>query len=129
MINPNQERTVIENCDALIWGTFPGQENDGSLKTGMTFLKHPVEGVKPTAVGFKYNILQFRCILEVEEFSAIIGDPAGYVERIGGLGYHGIMYKAGLKPRKGIKGIFTSVLEAYGFTAAQIKKLVKEITK
>lgn len=126
------EEKVIENCDAVMWGTWKEDANSES-KTVMTFFKHikKSSSVKPTEMGYKYNVLIFREINEndIELFSAILGDPAGYVERIGKLGYHGILYKNSLKPTKAIKNVFKTLLTGYGFKKACVDRVIKETVK
>lgn len=122
---------VIETCDSVFWYSF--KQND-EIVTNMTFLKAPAKDttkIKPTVLGFKYNILLFRTPNEAEKegaFSAIIGDPKGYAEQMGKLGFHGIMLKQDLKLKKELRKLLEIVLMKLGFTEQQVKKALKEAT-
>ena len=128
-----EEKAVIENCDAVMWGCWKETANS-EAKTVMTFfksIKKTKNNVTPTEMGYKYNVLIFRKIQEddIELFTGILGDPAGYVERLGKAGYHGIMYKTGLKPTKAIKNVFKTLLTGYGFKKACVDRVIKETVK
>jgi hypothetical protein len=62
---------------------------------------------------------------EVELFSAILGDPKGYVERMGKAGYHGLVVKQKACKVKEIKAVFAKILYNYGFEEKLIKKVIK----
>jgi len=80
--------------------------------------------VKPTELGFKYNIITFRTPMDEDlgNFSAILGDPRGYVERVGRNGYHGIMIKDKIKTKKELRALLTTLLLNFGFDELQTKK-------
>jgi hypothetical protein len=92
----------------------------------MTFFKIP-SSTKPTEMGFKYNILMFRKPddPDAQMFKAILGDPKGYVERVGRLGYHGMMFKEKIKLKMEFKELVKRMLINWGFTEPQIKKAIK----
>lgn len=118
-------KEVIANCDAVLWISAV-IENE--IRTSMTFFRSAKDcSVLPTETGFKYNILVFRNAEDAEEgsFEAIIGDVQGYAERLGKLGYHGIMFKKNVKPRRELKHLFETILGTFGFTKKQIKKVLK----
>ena len=115
---------MIRDCDAVIWSSF--RKNENEVNTHMTFFKMPC-AAKPTDLGYKFNILLFHTPQDddVSTFSAILGDPKGYIENVGRLGYHGIMFKDKIKSKKVLKELFTRVLRGWGFTEPQIKKAIK----
>lgn len=120
---------VIANCDAVVFVSYRKPE-DEDLHTLMTFFKTEND-VQPTEMGHKFNILMFRKDSPEEEdielFTAIIGDPAGYVERIGKAGYHGIMVKKGAIPNPTeLVAIFYKVLKGWGFKNDLISKVIQE---
>jgi hypothetical protein len=90
--------------------------------------KHGHKAV-PTELGHKYNIVLFDKLSPKEEdvdiFTAILGDPKGYVERMGKSGYHGLVVKQKVCKIKEIKDVFTKVLYGYGFEEKLIKKVIK----
>lgn len=119
---------VIENCDAIVFGTYREEANTHTI---MTFMKskHGHKAV-PTELGHKFNIVLFTKISpkdeEVERFTAILGDPKGYVERIGKSGYHGFVVKQKACKTKEIKEMFAKILFSYGFDEKLIRKVIKE---
>lgn len=114
-------------CDLLIWMTYI--EKDEYVTT-ITLLKAPFNSkIAPSkeGIGFKYNVLAFRTPAEADagSITAIIGDPEGYATNLGKLGYHGIMYKHSIKPRKEIRELLAIMLYKLGFSPTQVKKAIK----
>jgi hypothetical protein len=116
---------IAEDSDAIIWSSYKNHDNS-EVTTRMTFFKMPCK-VKPTDLGYKFNILLFHTPddSDISMFSAILGDPKGYIENISKLGYHGMMFKDKMRSKKVIKELFTRVLRGWGFTEPQIKKAIK----
>ena len=122
-LTQKQEDELIKNCDAILWASYQKEEE---IHTKMTFFSLPSKS-KPTEMGFKYNILMFRTPFDEDlgMFRAIIGDPKGYVEHVGRLGYHGMMFKEKIKLKMEFKELLTRMLSNWGFTEPQIKKAIK----
>lgn len=120
-----KEKEVTQNCDAIVFGSY---QQEANVHTVMTFMKTKNK-IEPGELGHKFNILLFNKLCptekDVEVFTAILGDPRGYVERMGKAGYHGIIAKHSACKRKEIKDIFARVLDGYGFEAKLIKKVIK----
>jgi hypothetical protein len=121
---------VIANADAIIFGSYRKEED---VHTVMSFIQSAKgKRVEPTDLGHKFNILLFNRASpkekDLELFTAILGDPKGYVERMGKHGYHGMVVKAkawGGVGAKEIKVIIHNVLDKYGFEEKLIKKVLK----
>ena len=92
-MEPTQKQ-ITENCDAVIFSSTLEPETD-KMHTKMRFIRAKNDQTKRSDLGHKYNVLLLRGEDTAEMFSAIIGDPKGYIERIGRLGYGGIMLKVG----------------------------------
>lgn len=99
----------------------------------MSFLQSKKsKNIKPYEMGHKYSILLFDRgspeEKDIELFDAIIGDPKGYVERMGSCGYHGIVVKnkawRGIGAKE-IKAVIHAVLYKHGFEEKLIKKVLK----
>lgn len=122
-LTPKEEEELIKNCDAIVWASYQQEEE---VHTRMTFFSLPSK-TKPTEMGFRYNILMFRTPFDEDlgMFKAILGDPKGYVERVGRLGYHGMMFKEKIKLKVEFKELITRMLTNWGFTEPQIKKAIK----
>ena len=118
-----EEIELIKNYDAVIWSSC---KNENEVETKMTFFKMPCKA-KPTELGYKYNILVFRTPEDtnIGMFTAILGDPKGYIENVGRLGYHGIMFKDKIRSKKLLKELFIKLSRSWGFTELQIKKAIK----
>lgn len=120
-----KESEVIQNCDAIVFGSYMKEQLQHTV---MTFFKTKNK-VEPTEMGHRFNVLMFKKPSpeehEVDLFTAIIGDPRGYVERIGKAGYHGILVKQNACKKKEIKAVFAKVLYSWGFEEKLIKKVLK----
>jgi hypothetical protein len=103
-------------------------ENE-SMKTIMTFMK-TANKVKPTEIGHKYNIVLWRFMRpkeeEVELFTAILGDPQGYVQRIGSMGYSGFVVKKKACKNDDVRKVFNEILNNWGFEEKLIQKVIKK---
>lgn len=121
-----KQKELIENCDAVVWAAVMTEEGD--QETLMNFFKVQNK-LEPTDLGYKYNILTFKQGVEesIELFSAIIGDPKNYVERLGGAGYNGIMFKQNSCKRREMKDIFKGSLLNWGFSEKKAKDIVKQL--
>ena len=123
-----EENQVIANCDAVVFASYQKPEED--IETVMTFFKTE-NAVEPTELGHKFNILMFRKTNpkedEIELFTAILGDPRGYVERIGKMGYHGILVKRGaVQDKAELMGLFRKILKTWDFKDKLINKVLAE---
>lgn len=120
-----QEKEVIANCDAIVFGSYQHQSD---MHTLMTFFRTKNK-IEPTECGHKFNILLFDRLSPVEKdiemFTAILGDPKGYVERMGKFGYHGLVVKQKACKKKEIIEVFKKVLFQYGFEEKLIRKILK----
>ena len=115
-----QQAEAVNNCDVVVWFREETQVK-------MHFIKKENK-VKPHELGFKYDIMTYtQKDAEIDVFSAIIGDPKGYVERLGRAGYHGIMVKQKSSAKKDIKKAFETTLSSVGFGQKQIKAALKGI--
>lgn len=112
---------TIQNCDAVIWANH-------DANTLMTFYKTENK-VKPTELGFKYDIVIFREneADSLEAFSAIVGDPKSYVERMGKGGYNGFMFKQKSCSKKQMKEMFSNSLKHWGFDDKEMKRAMKSL--
>lgn len=122
-----EQSEVIANCDAIVFGSYL---KEATVHTVMTFMQTKQGNkVEPTEMGHKFNILLFSKICpkeeEVEMFTAILGDPKAYVERMGKAGYHGLVVKQKACKHKDAKDVFWKVLYNYGFEEKLIKKVIK----
>jgi len=116
------EESLIKNCDALIFATVEGEED---IFTTMHFFKSPDEEkqIKPTDIGHKYNVMLWRLHDELDMFTAIIGDPRGYVENLGKMGYHGILYKKNCWSSPEFRDMVKRILRKWGFSQDQQKHI------
>lgn len=121
---------MIANSDAIIFGSYRKEDN---IHTIMSFIQSKKgKNIEPFEMGHKYNILLFNRAAptekDIELFDAIIGDPKGYVERMGKHGYHGLVIKhkawGGIGATE-IKKIIRGILYKYGFEEKLIKKVLK----
>jgi hypothetical protein len=62
---------------------------------------------------------------EVDTFTAILGDPKSYVERMGRHGYHGLVVKQRACKKKEIIDLFRTILLKYSLDEKLIKKVLK----
>lgn len=112
---------MINNCDAIIFAT---SEDEEDFLTTMHFFKAPKDIVQPTDVGFKYNVMMWRGLHdELDMFTAVIGDPKGYVENLGKMGYHGILYKKGCWSSPDFKKLVIRLLQSWKFSKDQTKHI------
>ena len=120
-MEPIKEKVVIDACDALIFATV---ENEEEIFTTMHFFKVPDED-RPThtSFGYKYNVMMWRQHNDLDMFSAIIGDPKGYVENLGKLGYHGILYKKNCNSSPEFKDMVKTILKKWKFSPDQQKHI------
>lgn len=121
---------MIANCDAIVFGSYRKEEDVHTVMNFITSKKG--KHVVPFEMGHKYNILLFNRGApkedDIELFNAILGDPRGYVERMGRHGYHGVVVKQKAwvgKGAKEIKAVFHDMLYKYGFEEKLIKKVLK----
>lgn len=111
---------MILECDAIIFATVEGDED---IFTTMHFFKAPKESVQRHDMGYKYNVMLWRLHDELDMFTAIIGDPKGYVENLGKMGYHGILFKKGTWCSTEFKDMVKRILHKWGFSQDQAKHI------
>lgn len=126
-----KEKELIQNCDAVVWASELKKIADtgnSEINTLMNFFRTKNK-ILPTDTGYKYNILQFRSgdIQSIEAFAAIIGDPKAYVERMGKLGFNGMMFKQKSCAKKEMKELFKKSLINWGFDEKAIKPILKNM--
>ena len=121
-----KESEVVDNCDAIVFGSY---EDKGILNTIITYLKTDND-VVPSEIGHKFNVVLWQWVKpkeeEVELFGAVLGDPRGYVERIGKMGYSGLVIKENACRSDDIVAVLTGVLNRWGFEDKLIKKVIKQ---
>lgn len=102
-------------------------EEDGNYKT--QFIRDTKSKPKKpkSELGHKYDILLYNeDTNQVEGFSAIIGDCAGYIERMCAMGYGGLMTKQTSKTNPRIKPVLQALLKvAFGLDQRSYNKLLK----
>jgi hypothetical protein len=126
MDQKQKEQEVINNCDAVIWAAV--RLENGEVDNLMNFFRSN-NNIQPTDLGHKYNILTYKQGIEesIEVFSAIIGDPRNYVDRLCKAGYNGIMFKQNSCKRKEMKDIFRSSMINWGFSEKAAKAAIKQL--
>lgn len=117
----DEQKEIIETCDAVVWEV--GAEN-----TKMNFFKNK-NNVKPLEIGFTYHIVLYKVSPEeyTDSFSAVIGDPLSYVNRISDIGYSGIMVKKGSVSNAKVKKLFKDTLGKIGIKDKVINKLCDQL--
>lgn len=115
------QKEIIEKCDAIVWEVL-------EEKVRMSFFKNKNK-VEPSEIGFMYDIILYKVAPEhySDSFSAIIGDPFAYVNRISDIGYSGIMIKKGAMSFAKTKKTFKNILEKIDLTANEINKLCEQL--
>lgn len=117
------QRSVIENCDAAIWANMV-DERSMEVFTEMKFFKSSTK-ILPTDLGYKYHIMLFRegDPESIEIFCAIIGDQKAYIERLGRGGYNGMLIKEKSVSKRQVKKVFSNSLKGWGFDEKYVKSL------
>jgi len=122
-----KEKELIEHCDAVLWSSDLN-DKDGTIETKINFYRVQNK-IKPTDIGYKYSILQFMegDANSIEVFSAIIGSPRCYAERLGAMGYHGAMLKHKSCKKKDAKELFAKTLMNWGFEDKEFRIALKMV--
>jgi len=120
-----KDQKLIEECDIVVWYKI----DDTSMNSKYIRANTKSKRSKNKLMGPKYNILLFKEDVDTPEdavvFSAIIGDIMGYVERVGNIGYSGLVFRENsLKITKARKTI-VDLLDMFGFIQSDIKKVLK----
>ncbi len=126
VIESNVDIQLANECDMMIWTTVHDtQEN--MINTVIKFLNmEKKKPVKKTELGYNYSITLHRKHKdEIEIFNAIIGDPVGYIQRLGGIGYSGLMLKDKTITKKQHDNLLRTVLAEYGFEKKKIHGAIK----
>jgi hypothetical protein len=118
----------MNECDGAYW--FFTVEKTGNTESTIQntdfYTLKTGKKVKPTEVGFKYNILLYK-EKEVEYTKAILGDPKGYIERMGKIGYAGLIVKDKSVPKITVKKMLRKVMEDVQIPTAEIRNVLKQV--
>ena len=120
------------NSDGVVFGTYLVVEKQNNVTVANFIQANRKSKQIPSDLGFKFNILLFNRLnpeeKEIDLFSAILGDMVGYVERIGKLGYSGIILKRNTFTKKmRIGKVLSSILDKYQFSGKLKSKVLKEL--
>jgi hypothetical protein len=122
-----ESNNVIANCDIIVFGSYL---QDNIMRMVMTYLitKNSHKAI-PTECGYKFNVVLFDKPKpkeeEIDMFTAILGDPKAYVERMGNAGYHGMVVKQKTSKTREIIATLKNVLTTYGFEDKLVRKVIK----
>jgi hypothetical protein len=118
----------MNDCDGAYW--FFTVEKTGNTESTIQntdfYTLKTGNKVKPTEIGYKYNILLYRKS-EVEYTKAILGDPRGYIERMGRIGYGGLIVKDKSVPKNTVKKMLRKVMEDIQTPIAEIRNVLKQV--
>jgi hypothetical protein len=118
----------LSTCDGAYW-YFTTRKNDKeeNVIQNTDFYKfNNKKKIEPTECGYIYNILLLRKD-EVEYTKAVIGDAKGYIERMGKIGYSGLLVKDQVIPKKTIRSMIRRVLETISHPEKEIKLLLQQV--
>ena len=118
----------IKDCDGAFWYLTKEVTKDSEnvvMNTELYKLKG-ADKVQETDIGYKYCILLFR-ESEVEYTKAYLGDMRGYIDRMGKIGYGGLIVKEGSVPVKTIKNMVKKVLDNIQAPENEIKAILKQV--
>lgn len=122
------ESDTVANCDGAFWylttETTANSENT-VLNTDFYKFKNGTKAVA-TEIGYKYNILLFK-ENEVEYTKAVLGDPHGYISRLGKMGYNGLLVKVDSVPKKTFKQMVQKVMGDFSISDTEIKNVLKQV--
>lgn len=120
-----EEQKIIEECDIIVWYRMDKESMNSKYIRSHSNAKR----AKSKELGPKYNIILFKEDMHTPDkadiFAAIIGDAMGYVENIGKMGYSGLMFREKSLKLSGAKKAITDLMSMFGFTANDIKKVLK----
>lgn len=120
-----EEKRIIDECDIVVWYKLD------EISMNSRYIKASPKGrkAKNKELGPKYNIVLFKEDKDNPEnadmFSAIIGDTMGYVERIGTIGYSGVMFRENTLKSTDARKTIVDILDMFGFCEKDIKKILK----
>lgn len=118
----------IKDCDGAFWYLTKEVTKD-SENVVMNAELYKLKGgdkIQETEIGYKYCILLFRDS-EVEYTKAYLGDMRGYIDRMGKIGYGGLIVKEGSVPLKTIKNMVKKVLANIQMPENEIKAILKQV--
>jgi hypothetical protein len=118
----------VNDCDGAFW--YLTKENTSNsenviLNADYYKLKNG-DKVEQTEIGYKYNILLFKDST-VEYTKAYLGDPKGYIDRMGKIGYGGLLIKVDSVPIKTVKNMIRKVLDDIKLPESEIKNVLKQV--
>lgn len=118
----------IKNYDGAFWYLTKEVTKESEnivMNTELYKLKNG-DKVEETEIGYKYCILLFRNS-EVEYTKAYLGDIRGYIDRMGKIGYGGLVVKEGSVPNKTVKSMIRKVLDNIQMPENEIKAFLKQV--
>lgn len=120
--------STINDCDGAFWYfTTEQDKNTESVVQNTSFYKlSNGSKVKPTENGYKYNILLYKKN-EVEYTKAVLGDPKGYIERLGKIGYGGLIVKDKSVNKTTIRKMMRKIMEDINLAEPEIKAILKQV--
>jgi hypothetical protein len=120
-----EEQKIVDDCDIVVWY----MTDETSMNSKYIRANSDAKRAKKRNMGPKYNIVLFKegksIAEEADVFSAIIGDPMGYVENIGKMGYSGLMFREKSHKIAIAKKTIVDFLDLFGFNDKEIKKVLK----
>lgn len=118
----------IKDCDGAFWylTTEVTKDSENIVMNAELYKLRGGDKIKETEIGYKYCILLFRNS-EVEYTKAYLGDMRGYINRMGKIGYGGLIVKDGSVPQKTIKNMIRKVLDNIQMPENEIKAFLKQV--
>lgn len=129
------EQQIFEDFDGLIWGLVQEIKKEkvsnyvlkNAYKYKYKQAKKNIEKIED--LGYKYYV----CMMKkdkpesIEVWSAILGDPNSWVDKIADLGYNGMMIKKDSLPKKEVKNLFKKMLLNFKFEEKVINVALKSL--
>ena len=116
----------LEGCDGVLWyATY----NQDSYDVEATIYRYKDRFTEPNELGFKYYILTYKEDDEnsPEIMAAYIGDIHHFITNHVKAGYHGLMVKDKVIPKKDIKGMFKKILSNWSFPDSVIRSVIRQV--
>ena len=118
----------IKDCDGAFWYLTKEvtKDSENIVMNAELYKLRGGDKIEETEIGFKYCILLFRNS-EVEYMKAYLGDMRGYINRMGEIGYGGLIVKDGSVPQKTVKNMIRKVLGNIQMSEKEIKAFLKQV--
>lgn len=118
----------LKNCDGAFWYLTKEvtQDSENIVMNAELYKLKNGDKIRETDIGYKYCILLFR-ESEVEYTKAYLGDMRGYIDRMGKIGYGGLIVKEGSVPVRTIKNMIRKVLDGIKMPEDEIKAFLKQV--